>query len=399
MTIKFSYPTLAGGLSEEQLSTGYAYLCDTIVELPHVRIASERADLADLQPVADRFRSSFEDVVILGTGGSNLGAKSICALSSAISPRLHFMDNVDPHTFEVLFSRLDPHKTGFIVISKSGNTAETLAQFLLCSERWKNEVGEDNLKTHFLTITEPRENTLRQLSDKYDLPCLDHPTDIGGRFSCLTVVGLLPAMIAGLNAEKVREGAQAYLAQCFLAKDCAPLLGALHATMDDAYPINVLMPYADRLTEFGMWYRQLWAESLGKDGKGLTPIRAMGTVDQHSQLQLYLDGPKDKYFTVLTYETQGHGDTLSNTGVDYLDNHTLGDLLAAEAKATIDTLEDNGCPVRTIHLDALHEASMGALFMHYMLETLVTAHFMGIDAFSQPAVEQGKILTKEYLAA
>ena len=309
---------------------------------------------------------------------------------------MHFMDNVDPHTFKVLFASLEPKKTGFLVVSKSGNTAETMAQFFICKQAWQTKVGIENLAHHFLVITEPRTSALQEQAQKYDLPCLDHPTDIGGRFSCLTLVGLLPAMIAGLDAFKVRSGAQRYFDSCLQNKNAAPITGAVSA-LDKS--IQVLMPYVDRLADFGMWYRQLWAESLGKDGKGLTPIRAMGTVDQHSQLQLYLDGPKDKAFTVLALESEGHGDVMRDTGVDYLEGHTLGDLLAAEAKATLHTLKDNDCPVRMISLSQLDEETMGELFMHYILETLLTAHLLDVDAFSQPAVEQGKILTREYLAA
>lgn len=376
------------------------FLQETVKDLPMFSIATRRDDLSELENHADRFRDSFEDVVLLGTGGSNLGAKTLCALQETQSPRLHFMDNVDPHTFSRLFKTLNPNKTGFIVISKSGNTAETLSQFLNCLQHWQKSLGQDKLPDHYLLISEPTDNKLRELGNHYKLPHLDHPTDIGGRFSCLSLVGLLPALIAGLDAAKVRSGAQKYLEACVEGTQLAPQQGAaLAMSHEKTHPINVIMPYVDRLADFGMWYRQLWAESLGKEGRGITPVRAMGTVDQHSQLQLYLDGPKDKLFTVIELDTQGHGDTLTNTSIDYLEGHTLGDLLAAETKATLETLKSHECPTRHIVLDKLEEDTLGALFMHYMLETVLTAHLMGINAFDQPAVEQGKILTREFLAA
>jgi glucose-6-phosphate isomerase len=163
------------------------------------------------------------------------------------------------------------------------------------------------------------------------------------------------------------------------------------------------MPYADRLGEFGFWFRQLWAESLGKDGHGTTPIRALGTVDQHSQLQLYLAGPRDKLFTVLTVASAGIGRPVDRAlaqdpELAYLSGHGLGDLIAAEARATYETLARNRRPVRLIALERLDEAALGGLFMHYMLETILAARLIGVDPFDQPAVEEGKVLARRYLA-
>ncbi|RAV76127.1 glucose-6-phosphate isomerase, partial [Aerococcus loyolae] len=167
--------------------------------------------------------------------------------------------------------------------------------------------------------------------------------------------------------------------------------------------MTVLMAYADRLERFLAWHCQLWAESLGKQGKGTTPVRALGPVDQHSQLQLYLDGPKDKMFTAFTVETKGEGPEVSpdiarGTGFAALAGHRIGDLVDAEARATIDTLAKNGRPVRTFRLKKLNERALGGLFMHFMLETIIAGKMLGIDPFDQPAVEEGKILAKKYLA-
>jgi glucose-6-phosphate isomerase len=166
--------------------------------------------------------------------------------------------------------------------------------------------------------------------------------------------------------------------------------------------ISVMMAYADRLERFTRWYVQLWAESLGKNGKGTTPVAALGPVDQHSQVQLYLGGPRDKFFTVVSTDAKGLGTRMDAelsklAGEPDFGGKTLGDLVAAEARATAETLAKNGCPVRTIHLPTIDEASMGELLMHSMLETIIAAHLTGVDAFDQPAVEEGKVLAKKYL--
>ena len=162
------------------------------------------------------------------------------------------------------------------------------------------------------------------------------------------------------------------------------------------------MAYCDRLERFTHWYVQLWAESLGKNGKGTTPLAALGPVDQHSQVQLFIAGPRDKLFTVVTVGAKGQGPRMDAelaklAGEPGFAGKTIGDLVAAEARATAETLAKNGCPVRTIHIDELDEETLGELMMHFMLETIIAAHLIGIDAFDQPAVEEGKVLAKTYL--
>jgi len=161
----------------------------------------------------------------------------------------------------------------------------------------------------------------------------------------------------------------------------------------------VVMPYGDRLERFAMWHRQLWAESLGKDGKGTTPIAALGPVDQHSQLQLYLGGPRDKLYTILTQGLAGKGPRIVSADPElaYLNGRTVGDLADAEQRATIDTLIANTRPTRTLNVPVPDAHTIGALFMHFMLETIIAAHVLGVDPFDQPAVEQGKLLAKKYL--
>jgi glucose-6-phosphate isomerase len=220
---------------------------------------------------------------------------------------------------------------------------------------------------------------------------------------------LLPALIAGLDAAALRQGAATVLEATLAApapRDAAPALGAaVSIALAERHDIaiTVLMPYVDRLAPFGLWFRQLWAESLGKDGKGTTPVRALGVTDQHSQLQLYLAGPPDKLFTLVTLDQAGQGailppDLAGDRDLTYLAGRRMGDLLAAEQRATATSLIRNGRPTRRIRLARLDEPALGALFMHFMLETIIAADLLGIDAFDQPAVEEGKVLARQYLA-
>lgn len=384
--------------------------------LPLLSLPGTRDDLALLKPHAARF-ARFEHVVVLGTGGSSLGGQTLVALKDQGfgpqngRPKLWFMDNVDPSTFTELAARLPLARTGLIVISKSGTTAETLTQFLTLLPEFEAKVGKDKLAEHVIAITEPSDNPLGRLAGRIGCPILDHDPKVGGRFSVLSLVGLLPAMIAGLDVGAVREGAASVLDPVLQASDAGDLPPAVGAALsiglakERGIGTTVLMPYCDRLGYFGFWYRQLWAESLGKGGNGTTPVRAMGTVDQHSQLQLYLGGASDKMFTVLILDTAGKGRKIApealggDKALAYLENQSLGDLLLAEADATAATLVKNGRPTRIMRISTLDERVMGALMMHYMLETMFAAHLLGVDAFDQPAVEEGKILTRQYLSA
>ncbi|QQS14129.1 MAG: glucose-6-phosphate isomerase [Rhodospirillales bacterium] len=383
--------------------------------LPLLRLPAARDDLAALRPVANRLRE-FAHVVVLGTGGSSLGGQTLAAMTDigfgpVDGPKLWFMDNVDPATFEQLLTRLDLARTVFVAISKSGGTAETLTQLFVVLDALERKLGKAAVAAHLVAITEAADNPLRRIATRVGCDVLEHDPLVGGRYSVLSLVGMLPAMAAGLDTVAIREGAAAVLDEALganAAAESAPATGAAASIAlwrERGIATTVLMPYVDRLAFFGLWYRQLWAESLGKGGKGTTPIRAMGTVDQHSQLQLYLDGPADKMFTVLIRDTAGEGARIpraalaGDRSLDYLAERSLGDLLMAEAEATAATLAKNGRPTRVLRIDRLDERVMGALLMHYMLETIIAADLLELDAFDQPAVEQGKVLTRQYLAA
>lgn len=414
----------AGALPEAALRRKAETLRPALDRLAALRAAGEghpeflllpdrRADLEPARDLAAALGERCDDVLILGTGGSSLGGQTLYALADAPlgppHPRLHFLDNVDPFGFERLLDRLDLARTGVVAVSKSGGTAETLCQFTVILEAMLEALDESRLAGQAAVLTEPKDSPLTALAERWRLPRLNHDLGVGGRFSVLSVVGLLPALLAGLDAAAFREGAAAVLDRALGAQGtepASPAGGAALAVLlaERGRSQSVMMPYVDRLADFGLWYRQLWAESLGKEGKGSTPIRALGPVDQHSQLQLYLQGPADKLFTLIRLETAGSGPRVPAAIADdprlaYLAGRRMGDLLDAMARATAETLVRNGRPTRLITLERLDEAVLGGLFMHFMLETVLAAELLGVDAYDQPAVEEGKVLAREYLAA
>ncbi len=370
-----------------------------------------RDDLAAIREAAARF-ANFDTILLLGTGGSSLGARTLAALVDGglgLWPRggrrLVVAENVDPFGFEKLLATLDLGATGILAISKSGGTAETLAQLHGLLPHLAARVGTAEIAKHVAVVTEPADNALRRLAGRFALPTLPHPPTLGGRYSVLSAVGLLPACLLGLDIEALRDGArQARDAALGAPETSLPAQGAALAVALAAqgHTQSVLCAYADALGPFGQWYSQLWAESLGKDGKGTTPLRAVGTVDQHSQLQLWLDGPADKLFTIVSQASRDKGPryseaALGDPALAYLAGRTMGDILDVAARATAETLARRGRPVRLMHVETLDETSLGALLMHFMLETAIAADLFGIEPYEQPAVEEGKILARRYL--
>jgi glucose-6-phosphate isomerase len=269
-------------------------------------------------------------------------------------------------------------------------------------------LGAEEAAQRFLLVTEPADNPMRRFGEARGMRILDHDPGIGGRYSVLSLVGLLPAVLAGRDPEAVRAGAATVLRRFLDAaktEDIPPAVGAalsLAMTEERDVWVSVMCPYADALAPFAQWYAQLWAESLGKEEWGSTPYPARGTVDQHSQLQLWLGGPRDKLVTILTASREGTGAALPAEVEDkelaYLAGRTIGDVMAAEQRATIDTLAQGGIPVRHVALEALDERTLGALFMHFMLETILAGTMLGFDPFDQPAVEDGKKRARKYLS-
>lgn len=398
-----------------------AYESDSLALL---RVPEDRDDIIAARAALEALSKGAKTLIFFGTGGSGLGGRMLAQYSSWYipgensssnpdRPEVLFFDNLDGRTLDKLFKSLDFATTRFVLVSKSGGTPETMMQGLTALQTVTEAGLGDKIPQLFLGLTEPNvegtTNGLRAVCEHYKIPMIEHHTRVGGRFSVLTNVGLLPAMARGLDAEAIREGAAEMVQMMMDCKDpaqFAPAVGAaLNVTLDKKKNIRnlVLMPYADQLGEFGAWYAQLWAESLGKSGNGSTPIAALGPVDQHSQLQLYIDGPHDHMITLMRLQNEGTGPRLSNelaelANAPTLAGRTAGDLVDAEQKAIGDVLVKSGRPTRTIEIPSLDEKTLGALIMHFMMETIFAADLYEIDAFDQPAVELGKVLTREYLS-
>ena len=383
--------------------------------------ASETA--RSVQEVADSFGQWFENVVVLGIGGSGLGAVTLrdALLASRWNerdeeardyfPRLYALDNPDPATVGPLLERLDLRKTLFNVVSKSGSTAETMALYLVVRDRLSALVGEDKVRGHFLFTTDPEQGALRRIAEAEGIPTLSVPPNVGGRFSVLSPVGLWPAAVTGVAIDELLAGAGAMEERCRtdkLAENPAGLLATLlhHAATEGGMPIHVLMSYGDRLSSFGRWFQQLWGESLGKavDRSGAevhtgpTPLPAVGATDQHSQLQLFMEGPRDKVVIFLAARDPGeslaipalHGDIEE---VGYLGGHTLGELLDAERLATTEALRQAERPSMTVELERVDASALGALFMLFQIATIYAGALYGVDPLDQPGVELGKRFT------
>ncbi len=389
-----------------------------------LRIPEETSDIADAEAALARLSEGANTLIFFGTGGSSLGGQTLAQIAGwkipgvategqKSRPRTRFYDNLDGETLTGVLNTLDLAETRFIVTSKSGGTAETLAQAIATISAVKAAGLEAQIPKLFLGITEPEKpgkaNGLRTLFAKFGIPMLEHHTGIGGRFSCLTNVGLMPAIARGLDARAIRAGAKSVVDALLAANEpekFAPAAGAaMSVALSKEKGINtlVMMPYADRLGRLAAWFVQLWAESLGKGGEGTTPIGALGPLDQHSQLQLFMDGPREHYLTIIRVASKGLGpkvdaDLAKLAGADMLGGHTIGDIVDAQAHALPEALGRAGRPVRTIDLAKLDEKALGALLMHFMIETILAGRLLGLDPFDQPAVELAKILTKERLA-
>ncbi len=392
--------------------------------LDHLAIVSRQDDIAAAERAMALLATGARTIAFLGTGGSSLGGQTISQLNGwnvpgyadagqKMRPRTRFYDNLDALTLQGALHALDLAATRFVIISKSGGTPETMTQAVAAVAAVRDKGLAAKIPSLFLGVSDPvpadKSNALRSFCASLGIPVLDHPPGIGGRFSGLSLVGLLPAIARGLDTRQIRAGAKDVVDALAAAKhpaDLAPAVGAAVAiglAKECGIRVNVMMPYADRLQRFGHWYVQLWAESLGKGGEGTAPLACLGPLDQHSQLQLFMDGPKEHFLTIIRTPTEGTGpklpaDLANAAGIGFMAGRTVGDLVAAQTHAVPEALGRAGRPVRTIDLPRLDEAGLGALMMHMMLETIFAARLLGVDAFDQPAVELAKVLTRERLS-
>ena len=386
-------------------------------EIGFFKLPSSRDVVREIKGFAEGIGQAFDTVVVLGIGGSALGT---LALQHALLkphwnelsdeqreyfPRLYVLDNVDPSTIGPLLDRLDMRRTLFNVVSKSGTTAETMAQFLIVRARLRAEFGDDHdaYRRHLLFTTDPEKGVLRELSREENVPTLPIPPDVGGRFSVLSAVGLLPAALVGIDIEALLKGAADMDERCRsddVAQNPAGAFACLQHAADTQLqaPIHVMLSYSDRLYLTADWFRQLWAESLGKDNRGPTPVKALGATDQHSQVQLYMEGPFDKTITMLSVSDRSNDISIppeypNIDALSYLGGHSLGELLDAERQATAQALAQRGRMNMTIEVPKLTPHTMGQIFMMLQIATVYGGALYDVNPFDQPGVELGKELT------
>ena len=363
----------------------------------------------------------FENILVLGIGGSALGGMAVCeALLKPYwniltdeqrnkFPKIFFLDNIDPDQMQGLLDVLDLKKTLVNVITKSGSTAETMSQFMILKNRLQEELGDDYRK-HIVATTDQTTGILRQISNEEGYKTFVIPDDVGGRFSVFSAVGLLPLALVGIDIEEIMQGVKDMdlaLKNTDIRHNIAAQNALIHYLLDTQKGKNlaVMMPYSSRLKYVSDWFVQLWAESLGKnknlDGEpvcvGPTPIKALGATDQHSQIQLYNEGPNDKLITFIRVKefdnTLNIPKIFEYTGIGYLGGKTINDLLNAEADATKVTLVDYQRPNVTITIDKISPYNIGQLLYMLEVQTAIAGALYNINAFNQPGVEQAKNYT------
>ena len=368
--------------------------------------------------VLERDFSAIKNIVVVGIGGSSLGTKAIDHLlkftskkdSSKLRVRndknLIFLENVDPNEIEDKLKDLELLNSFFIIISKSGSTIETTSHFKYIIDRFKLSFDSDLFKEHFAVITDEN-SPLDYFAKDYSIKSFHIPYGVGGRFSVLSSVGLLPLCIVGYDIAEILKGADE-LKKSFFAKKEDELVkkARFFAKNMDRYPINVLFSYSSSFKYFNEWYIQLWAESLGKinrDGEhvGLTPVGLIGSIDQHSFLQLIVEGKRDKTVTMIKVESFENDLKIPNITIPHLEStnfintQTFNTLINAQCDATLQSLKEQGIGTDLIKLDRISERSVGYLIYYFELLTSITGYFLNLNTYDQPGVEIGKKILKK----
>ena len=359
--------------------------------------------------VSDQKKYKWENIVVLGIGGSSLGTIAVRdALLSEFGkkPKLFVVDNIDPTYTSRLLSELKLSKTLFIVISKSGATTEPMVLYGLVKDRLIKKFPT-KFQNHLLFITDPKKGLLRKIAKKDGTHIFDVPTKVGGRFSVLSSVGLVPCAFAGIDVNALLKGAREMKELIKKSKglDNPALLLAISQFFIDrkkGKPMTVLMPYSNQLFRVGDWYRQLLAESIGKNNKtGPTPINALGTTDQHSQLQLYAEGPNNKliiFMRLLKHEADLTIPDYLPKEINYLTGKKMSEIINAACKGTSEALAKSKRPNLTLEVSKVDAKHLGALFMLFEFQVAILGLLYKVDAFNQPGVENSKIITKSLLS-
>lgn len=370
---------------------------------------------------ASLVENRFDNILVLGIGGSALGGLAVThallkpywnLLSKEERngyPRIFFLDNIDPDQMNGLLDILDLSKTLVNVITKSGDTAETMAQYMVLKDRLEQELGDDYRKNIIVT-TDRKTGILRQISEQEGYKAFVVPDDVGGRFSVFTAVGLLPFALTGIDIDKITLGIRDMdnaLKNPDINANIAAQNALIHYLMDTKLGknITVMMPYSDRLKYIADWFVQLWAESLGKNKKldgsevysGSTPLKAVGATDQHAQMQLFNEGPQNK---IINFIRVGEFDTTLDipqifqyTGIGYLGGKTINDLINAEADSTQVSLADYSRPSVTIKIPKIDGYHIGQLLYMLEVQTAIAGALYNVNAFDQPSVNQARNYT------
>lgn len=367
---------------------------------------------ARINDYISRVSKDFDNIVVLGIGGSALGNKALYSslrIEKGLTKKLYVADNVDPTLIYDVLSQIELKRTLFNVVTKSGTTAETMSVFLIILQILK-EAFPNDYKKHIVITTDKEKGFLRQIIRKEGYFDFEVPDNVGGRFSVLTDVGLVSSAFVGIDIDKLLAGAGTMRDLCAtpdINQNPAYMMGLVHYLyLKEGKNISVMMPYANALYDMADWYRQLWAESLGKKYNlkkeevfvGQTPVKALGTTDQHSQVQLYREGPNDKVTTFLTVDNFKHDYDIpliypERDEVNYLGNQTLSKLLNTERLATEIALSKSDRPNCNITFPKINEKNLGEFIMLYEIMTVFTGALLEIDPLDQPGVEEGKIAT------
>ena len=432
-TIRFDYTNVLAGVvgdrhgltessleafAEPSLRALDAVLARRTQDLRWLDLPYQDEVLGEITELAGSARGRFENVCVLGIGGSALGNIALqTALNSPYhnlsppsgTPRLFVLDNIDPDLVGEFLDHVDPAKTLFNVISKSGGTAETMSQFLVFREALRSRLGDEGLRENMLVTTDVEKGVLREIVRREGYRSFIVPDGVGGRFSVLSPVGLLSSALVGIDVEGLVKGAAAMDERCqsrtFLENPAlvhSAIQYLLHTEKD--LPLAVMFSYSHRLRDMADWYAQLLAESIGKREsrsgevvhRGPTPVRAVGVTDQHSQVQLYTEGPFDKWFTLLSVDEPDHNVTIPSAfedleGAAYLGGRTFKELFAAERDGTRIALTEAGRPNATLSMDKVSAHGIGQLIYLLELSVALMGEHYDVNAFDQPGVEAGKI--------
>lgn len=402
--IRSSYKLKASSADMERSIAAYQKTINS-PEIGFFGLPNRKDLLESSQKVFNKFKHK-KYFIHIGIGGSALGPEMLlAALGDQSGVEFIFVNNIDPEDLCRKLDKVDIKESLVYVVSKSGTTAETVAAMsIVINALAAAGIKEDQFKDHFVFCTDPEKGELRRLSKEWNVDCVEIPANVGGRFSVLTPCGLVPALFAGIEVENILEGAedlQKHLSDAQVGKEFFELAFWIKELHDQGVNQTVMMPYSSLLKEYSAWFVQLWAESLGKNKKGLTPIPGYGATDQHSQMQLFMEGPQDKTLFLIEVEKFQNDFSLKNSisgdAFQMLAPFTLSQLMKAEFEGTLKALEGNDRHVVHLKIPSLKEEFLGQLVLFAECLTVMVGELLDVNPFDQPGVEAGKKYAKEWL--